>query len=145
MSMYLIWSHKHGQWWAHERQGYTDDISRAGRYSLEEVGAIVVPTIPPGSEVAVPEVVAQRHGNALVFGLRSEGVSVTPGPSPQELPAIIRAAWRVLATWDGLDATQAPDTGDAETDIGPYRDSMDAALAELRAAIETHEAVYDNS
>lgn len=66
---YLIWSHEHHQWWAPDRQGYTDDVSQAGRYSFEEAGAIVVPAIPPGTEVAVPEVVAQRHGNALVFGI----------------------------------------------------------------------------
>jgi hypothetical protein len=52
---------------------------------------------------------------------------------------IVQAARRVLATWDGLDSTEAPSTGDAEADIGPYRDSMDAALTELRKAIEQHE------
>lgn len=67
---YLIWSHEHHQWWGPDRCGYTDHVAAAGRYSFEEAGAIVVPNYPPGIEVAVPEITAERTGNTLVFGIK---------------------------------------------------------------------------
>ena len=33
---YLIWSNEHRAWWAPERQGYTQSVDRAGRYSRAE-------------------------------------------------------------------------------------------------------------
>ena len=53
-------------------------------------------------------------------------------PLSPELWALHHACWRVLATWDSLDTAHAPDTGNAEADIGPYRDKMDEALNALR-------------
>lgn len=49
---------------------------------------------------------------------------------------MLAAARKVVATWDSLDSVQAPDTGDIDADVGPYRDAMDAAISELRAVLE---------
>ena len=70
--MYVIWSHKHDSWWRPDRCGYTRALSEAGRYSAIEAGEIVVPVIPCGIEVAVPEEVALLHRTAHIFGLREE-------------------------------------------------------------------------
>ena len=67
---YLIWSHEHGQWWAPNSQGYTSDIDHAGRYSKSEAAEITVGHIPPGEEVAVLEVVAENHGNRIIWGIK---------------------------------------------------------------------------
>lgn len=29
---YLLWSGRHGAWWAPDERGYTEDVERAGRY-----------------------------------------------------------------------------------------------------------------
>jgi hypothetical protein len=34
--MYLLWSGKHGKWWAPDGYGYTDDRDDAGRFTLDE-------------------------------------------------------------------------------------------------------------
>lgn len=36
MSRYLVWSNEHRMWWGPNRQGYTRDIARAGRYTRDE-------------------------------------------------------------------------------------------------------------
>jgi hypothetical protein len=38
--MWLIWSDEHGAWWMSGKSGYTRDLQRAGRYSLEEATEI---------------------------------------------------------------------------------------------------------
>lgn len=35
LEIYLIWSNEHNAWWRPNRNSYTTDISKAGRYSLE--------------------------------------------------------------------------------------------------------------
>lgn len=64
---YLIYSHEHGAWWKPEWDGYTDTVAEAGRYTFEQAAVIVLPTIPSGIEVAVPESVAVARGTAAVY------------------------------------------------------------------------------
>ena len=40
MSEYLIWSNEHRAWWKPSSQGYTTELSRAGRYSRDEAISI---------------------------------------------------------------------------------------------------------
>ena len=70
MSQYVIWSHEHDAWWGPDRCGYTRELEKAGRYTGEEAGEITVPAIPCGIEVAVPDIVAQRHGTDHVWSIR---------------------------------------------------------------------------
>lgn len=65
---FVIWSHQHQQWWKPDRQGYTSNLLQAGLYTAEEAGDIVVDIIPPGTEVAMRRIVAERHGPRLCFG-----------------------------------------------------------------------------
>ena len=67
---YVMWSHEHDAWWGPDHCGYTRDLEKAGRYTGTEAGKIVVQAHPCGIEVAVPEIVAQRHGTDFVFGIR---------------------------------------------------------------------------
>lgn len=41
MNQFLIWSHEHRGWWRAGRNGYTQDIRNAGRYSAVEAAEIV--------------------------------------------------------------------------------------------------------
>lgn len=38
---YLLWSGRHGAWWAPDERGYTDDLERAGRYSRTDAMRLV--------------------------------------------------------------------------------------------------------
>ena len=71
---YVIWSHEHKQWWAPNSQGYTSDIDRAGRYSESKTAEITLDHIPPGEEVAVREMVAERHGNRIIWGINQSNI-----------------------------------------------------------------------
>jgi hypothetical protein len=42
---YLIWSFEHGRWWNPNHSGYTSDITKAGRYSAQQAGAIVTNSV----------------------------------------------------------------------------------------------------
>lgn len=66
MAKYVIWSHEHKAWWGPDHCGYTEDLTQAGRYTLAEAGAIVVPVIPPGIEIAMDERIAATHGHELI-------------------------------------------------------------------------------
>ncbi len=66
---FLIWSHEHKQWWRPNHIGYTDKVSEAGRYTEAEAGRATVHVIPPGIEVAVSEIVAERHNARLIYGI----------------------------------------------------------------------------
>jgi hypothetical protein len=59
--MYLIWSFEHHAWWRPERQGYTDNMADAGRYTAREAGEIVTASIW-NDEVAVPVTRASCDG-----------------------------------------------------------------------------------
>jgi hypothetical protein len=71
---YLIWSHEHAGWWAHDRRGYTDTLLLAGRYSREEALDICASAIPgtadrtgalpelPVREVDIEAFVSAYHG-----------------------------------------------------------------------------------
>ena len=59
--LFVIWSWERQAWWAPERQGYTEQLEQAGRYSHQEAADIVVGHIPAGEEVAVLEAVALQH------------------------------------------------------------------------------------
>lgn len=40
--VFLLWSNKHGMWWAPDARGYGGDIEEAGRYTQDEaVGHVV--------------------------------------------------------------------------------------------------------
>lgn len=39
--LYLIWAMDHDAWWAPNAAGYTQDITKAGRYTAKEVAEIV--------------------------------------------------------------------------------------------------------
>lgn len=52
--MYFIWSFEHGAWWKPDRQGYTTNLSEAGRYEAGEAGDIMVADVEM-NEVAVQE------------------------------------------------------------------------------------------
>lgn len=39
---YLLWSNKHGMWWAPDASGYTDNIDDAGLYTQAEAVEHVV-------------------------------------------------------------------------------------------------------
>ena len=40
--MFLLWSNKHGMWWAPRARGYTPDVDAAGLYTeAEAVGYVV--------------------------------------------------------------------------------------------------------
>ena len=67
---YVIWSHEHRAWWGPHHCGYTQELTKAGRYTHEEAADIVVDVIPPGIEVAMNEVVAANHGPDIAFGFR---------------------------------------------------------------------------
>jgi hypothetical protein len=51
---YLIWSHRHREWWRAERQGYSRTLSDAGRYSKADAADIVLSGLP-GSNTAIDE------------------------------------------------------------------------------------------
>lgn len=59
--MYLIWSFEHNAWWAPARQGYTEIIEQAGRYTAAEAGEIVTSSIF-NDEVAVYHLCALHDG-----------------------------------------------------------------------------------
>lgn len=65
---YLIWSFKHGLWWAPNRQGYTPHMVQAGRYTAEEAGEIVTNSVM-GESVCICEAVAKDFGAPTVAGL----------------------------------------------------------------------------
>ena len=71
---YVVWSHKHNQWWGPDHCGYTRDLSKAGRYTQAEAGQIVVDMIPPGTNVAMDERVALNRGPEAAFGYRERGL-----------------------------------------------------------------------
>jgi hypothetical protein len=68
MSRYVIWSFEHRQWWRADRQGYTEHLSEAGRYSAEEAGDIVTGAFL-SEHVCVNEAMAQRNGAPTVNSL----------------------------------------------------------------------------
>ena len=68
--MYVIWSFEHDQWWGANNSGYTDELSKAGRYSALEAGEIVTCSVM-GEEVAIEEHTAQINGKPTVKGLWS--------------------------------------------------------------------------
>lgn len=55
---YVIWSHEHRRWWRPNRQGYTSNLSEAGRYTKEEATEITLDVLPPGIQIGLPERVA---------------------------------------------------------------------------------------
>lgn len=55
---YVIWSHEHNRWWRPNRQGYTQNLDEAGRYTKEEASDITLDVLPPGTEIGLPEDVA---------------------------------------------------------------------------------------
>src|SRR5258708_563982 len=40
--VYLLWSNKHGMWWAPDGRGYTDRVEDAGRYCEDDAVRYVV-------------------------------------------------------------------------------------------------------
>ena len=68
--MFVIWSWEHNAWWASNRQGYTEQLDRAGRYSFDEAAEVVVGHIPAGEEVAMLEAEALQRGQPRAFGVR---------------------------------------------------------------------------
>ena len=66
---FVIWSWEHLAWWAPNRQGYTEQLEQAGRYSHAEAADIVVGHIPAGEEVEVLEAEALQRGRPRAFGL----------------------------------------------------------------------------
>lgn len=59
--MFYIWKWERGEWWAPDSRGYSRDLEGAGLYTAEEAGKIVANAHPPGNNVAVPKVLAERH------------------------------------------------------------------------------------
>lgn len=59
-AQYLIWSHDAGAWWGPNGSGYTGDITRAGRYELDDANTRAglrswpSPTEPPEVVVSAP-------------------------------------------------------------------------------------------
>jgi hypothetical protein len=49
---YIIWSHRHREWWQADRSGYTSTVVRAGEYSAIEAGEITLAGLP-GASTAV--------------------------------------------------------------------------------------------
>lgn len=39
--LWLIWSMEHGAWWAPNKNGYTDNVNKAGRYTLHAAIEII--------------------------------------------------------------------------------------------------------
>ena len=66
--MYLIWTHEHDMWWGPNERGYTSEVAEAGRYTRDQVADIVLDHVPAGEEVAVPEEIAESHGQRAVWG-----------------------------------------------------------------------------
>lgn len=40
-TMVVIWSYEHNGWWKPDSWGYTNDLRRAGRYTLDEAKKIL--------------------------------------------------------------------------------------------------------
>lgn len=40
--MYIIWSFEHKAWWRSGRQGYTEDVMEAGKYTFAEAEEICI-------------------------------------------------------------------------------------------------------
>lgn len=38
--MYLVWSREYGMWWKSSKWGYTPDVDKAGKFSLEDATEI---------------------------------------------------------------------------------------------------------
>ena len=66
--LFVIWSWKHRAWWAPDREGYTQHIGEAGRYSFEEASDIVIRHLPAGEEVAIFLSEAMLRGAPRAFG-----------------------------------------------------------------------------
>lgn len=77
MVRYLIWSHRHREWWGPDRAGYTRDASRAGVYSREEAADITIGGCLPGANIAVD----------------LESAKLLNGKSPQEVEEELET-WR---------------------------------------------------
>jgi len=60
--LYLIWSIEHDQWWKPNKMGYTDDMSKAGRYSVEDATEICeIANIVGVEEMMMPEIKGWNH------------------------------------------------------------------------------------
>lgn len=57
MSEYLIWSHEHSAWWGPGGCGYTQSLTKAGRYTQSDAIYICVQAMPGTSSRlgALPE------------------------------------------------------------------------------------------
>jgi len=42
---YVIWSFEHQQWWAPNERGYVVNLDRAGRYTRQDAGRIVIDSV----------------------------------------------------------------------------------------------------
>ena len=64
---YVIWSEEHGRWWLGSKNGYTDSLLKAGRFSEEEAKSIELRGNRYARqlhEVALPDPVRIRHRRA---------------------------------------------------------------------------------
>ena len=56
---YYIWSYRHRQWWGPDRGGYTLRLERAGTYSEDDAGDIMLSGLP-GANIAVDRTLAVK-------------------------------------------------------------------------------------
>ena len=69
---FVIWSWEHQEWWAPNRQGYTEQLAQAGRYTFDEAAKITVGHIPAGEEIAMLEAEAFQRGIPKTYRARQE-------------------------------------------------------------------------